>query len=161
YTLWPAIAAALVLAILFWRYRAPARIIAPASFLWLWTVPYLPWLGARFPMLLLLAGPPKWFIAGAVVVATVHRAPLKPDTTYVGSRTEVVSGFSQTLPSRSAAVAVFLLSFALYAVCGLRSFDRIGISGDEPHYLVITHSVLVDHDLQIENNHTRGDYRAF
>ena len=30
-----------------------------------------------------------------------------------------------------------------------------------PHYLIITHSVLVDHDLKIENNHRRADYGAF
>jgi hypothetical protein len=33
--------------------------------------------------------------------------------------------------------------------------------GDEPHYLVITQSLLLDHDLKIENNHRRGDYRSF
>ena len=33
--------------------------------------------------------------------------------------------------------------------------------GDEPHYLVITQSLLTDHDLAIENNHARGDYRAY
>ena len=30
--------------------------------------------------------------------------------------------------------------------------------GDEPHYLIITQSLLSDGDLQIENNHARGDY---
>jgi hypothetical protein len=34
-------------------------------------------------------------------------------------------------------------------------------AGDEPHYLVIAQSLLRDHDLQIENNHTRGDYHEF
>jgi hypothetical protein len=34
-------------------------------------------------------------------------------------------------------------------------------TGDEPHYLVIAQSLLRDHDLQIENNHARGDYHAF
>jgi hypothetical protein len=33
--------------------------------------------------------------------------------------------------------------------------------GDEPHYLVITQSLLYDGDLKIENNHKRGDYRAY
>ena len=33
--------------------------------------------------------------------------------------------------------------------------------GDEPHYLVITQSLLTDHDLAIENNHARGDYLAY
>jgi len=34
-------------------------------------------------------------------------------------------------------------------------------NGDEPHYLVITQSLLADHDLKIEKNHRRGDYRAY
>jgi hypothetical protein len=33
--------------------------------------------------------------------------------------------------------------------------------GDEPHYLVITQSILKDADLQIENNHQQRDYAAF
>ena len=33
--------------------------------------------------------------------------------------------------------------------------------GDEPHYLVITQSLLHDGDLKIENNHRREDYRAY
>ncbi|MEZ5318197.1 MAG: hypothetical protein R2752_12415 [Vicinamibacterales bacterium] len=33
--------------------------------------------------------------------------------------------------------------------------------GDEPHYLVITQSLLLDGDLRIQNNHDRGDYRAY
>lgn len=33
--------------------------------------------------------------------------------------------------------------------------------GDEPHYLVITQSLLRDADLKIENNHRARDYRAY
>jgi hypothetical protein len=33
--------------------------------------------------------------------------------------------------------------------------------GDEPHYLVITQSLLLDGDLRIENNHLRRDYAAY
>ena len=33
--------------------------------------------------------------------------------------------------------------------------------GDEPHYLIITQSLLLDRDLKIENNHARGDYRSY
>jgi hypothetical protein len=33
--------------------------------------------------------------------------------------------------------------------------------GDEPHYLVITQSLLQDGDLQIENNHAARDYAAY
>ena len=33
--------------------------------------------------------------------------------------------------------------------------------GDEPHYLIITQSLLKDRDLQIENNHARRDYAEY
>ena len=33
--------------------------------------------------------------------------------------------------------------------------------GDEPHYLIITQSLLLDRSLTIENVHRRGDYRAY
>ena len=34
-------------------------------------------------------------------------------------------------------------------------------SGDEPHYLVIAQSLLLDGDLRIQNNHDRRDYAAY
>ena len=33
--------------------------------------------------------------------------------------------------------------------------------GDEPHYLIITQSLLIDHALTIDDVHRRGDYRAY
>ena len=33
--------------------------------------------------------------------------------------------------------------------------------GDEPHYLIITQSLLYDGDLKIENNHARRDYAPY
>jgi hypothetical protein len=34
-------------------------------------------------------------------------------------------------------------------------------TGDEPHYLLVAQSLIADRDLDIENNHTVGDYRLF
>ena len=34
-------------------------------------------------------------------------------------------------------------------------------SGDEPHYMVMTQSLLTDGDLRIEDNHQRQEYRAY
>jgi hypothetical protein len=56
------------------------------------------------------------------------------------------------------------LAMALAAACYLIGAgmlrDRVP-GGDEPHYLVITQSLLGDGDLKIENNHTDGDYASY
>ena len=54
-----------------------ASIVAPCSALWAWTVPFLPWVPDRFPLLLVLAGPLRWGIAIAVVVAMLARVFVK------------------------------------------------------------------------------------
>ena len=53
-----------------------------------------------------------------------------------------------------------VLGFAI----GLLAFVQVRPSlpaGDEPHYLVITQSLLEDGDLRIENNHRQRDYRSY
>lgn len=58
--------------------------------------------------------------------------------------------------TRLAAVGALLIAaFAAWAVN-----PRVP-TGDEPHYLVITQSLLQDADLQIENNHAARDYAAY
>ena len=122
--------------------------MAPGALLWIWAIPFLPWVGDRFPLLLILAGPLRWLIALAAVASLLYRWCRLRGWTFT----------SAGLPGRKTA---FILSLAIYIVLGLRSLSVLGLGGDEPHYLVITHSLLVDHDLKIENNHARGDYRAF
>ena len=56
---------------------------------------------------------------------------------------------------------MFASSLAIYLFFGLWSAAAVGPGADEPHYLVITQSLLRDHDLAIENNHARGDYREY
>ena len=58
----------------------------------------------------------------------------------------------------SAIAGVLVLACSIAAAVALR--ERIP-GGDEPHYLVITQSLLRDGDLQIANNHRRGDYLAY
>jgi hypothetical protein len=61
---------------------------------------------------------------------------------------------------RGSALAAGVLSFVVFAACAWLASPALPM-GDEPHYLVVTDSLLYDHDLRIENNHQRGDYRAY
>ncbi len=57
-------------------------------------------------------------------------------------------------------VAALALAFVLYAA-GARLVSNMIPGGDEPHYLIITQSLLKDGDLQIENNHRQRDYESY
>lgn len=120
---------------------------APLLLLWLWTVPYWPWLPDRLPLLLVLSGPLRWAIAGIVAAR-------------LASRTEVWRRVIVRLLACSRGTIV-LVSLALYAGCGLWAVRTNGLVGDEPHYLIITESLLKDGDLQIENNHRQRDYGSY
>ncbi len=56
---------------------------------------------------------------------------------------------------------LFLLLAALFA--GLASWfvPRIDASGDEPHYLLMAKSLWLDHDLDLQDNYEREDWREF
>jgi len=128
--------------------RPSPRQVAP---LWLSAVALLPWLPVPMPRsafiwtghLLIWV----WAaIAVALVAPTINRA--------------VRSGALARLPPRSAASLAGMLA-AVAFVAGTWSVAPQHPDGDEPHYLIITQSILGDRDLKIENNHRQGDYRAY
>ena len=57
------------------------------------------------------------------------------------------------------ASAAVLTTLALVATAWALSPRLPG--GDEPHYLIITQSLLEDGDLRIENNHQARDYASY
>jgi hypothetical protein len=56
---------------------------------------------------------------------------------------------------------VALIAFILYLAVGYRMHEKVGLSGDEPHYLLIAYSILHDRDLAVENNYEAEDARHF
>jgi hypothetical protein len=133
-----------------WGRRA-ARVIGPLSLLWLWAIPYLPWLPDRAPLLLVLSGPLRWVVLA--VAAGIVAGRLAPRVQVMESGLSWIFKINRT--------AIFAVSLVLYVVLGLHAVRTVGLGGDEPHYLIITESLLKDRDLRIENNHQRGDYRGF
>jgi len=108
----------------------------------------LPWLPFKLPSAFLLwTGPLLTLLWVACAIGVI--AVAQCDRTW----------YNATAPQRQCRYAA-VLSFAIFAAAAWCASPSLP-GGDEPHYLIITQSLLYDHDLKIENNHQRGDYRAY
>jgi hypothetical protein len=111
-----------------------------------------PWLLGAVPAALYIWNGPLriWLwavlLAGLFLPAVIRRAP---------------SWLARTTsdPRRAPWLAAALAAVA-YLAGAWQVFPQLP-TGDEPHYLVIAQSLVKDHDLQIENNHRRGDYHDY
>lgn len=116
-------------------------------------VPYLPWAPDRWPVLQVLAGPGLWMVWAIVLaqLAWVLWPAVAPSAAWVARRSR-----------RTQLIAVWLATAAAAATGASRLTHTVLFpSGDEPHYMVMAQSLWRDHDLKIENNHARGDYKEY
>lgn len=133
--------------------KIPPDLFLPVVALGALVLPYLPWLADGVPAIDALAGPGRWWVWAVVItqvvwvlVAAVVATKPEPTSTRVTWRV----------------ASVGLASLAIFAGSAWRlSPGPIYPGGDEPHYLVVTQSLITDHDLDIANNHARGDYHAY
>jgi hypothetical protein len=123
--------------------------LSPATALpmFLSVVLFLPWLPFRVPAAFLIwTGHITAAVWLAVAAGMLAAHGIRP--------------FAWVSDARRAPRLAALIACALYLITGFRLVGLIP-GGDEPHYLVITQSLLKDGDLKIENNHTQGDYREY
>ena len=123
----------------------PARLRPLYLSLLLW----LPWLPLPIPAAFLLWHGPLscvvWIVIAGLLVAPLGRAWW--DRVLAAAPTTQIA-------------LVILLAAGVSTAAAWRMAPVLP-GGDEAHYLVIAQSLLYDGDLKIENNHRRGDYRAY
>ncbi len=56
---------------------------------------------------------------------------------------------------------VAIAAFGLYVLVGWKMGHDVGLSGDEPHYLLVVESLLRDGDLAVANNYREEHYASF
>lgn len=121
------------------------------------TLPWLPWLPGRVPAAFLLWDGP---LEGAVWVAALAGCAWPLAFRAGASAGAKAAGDAWwRSPRRAPWVAAGLFATAA-TVAWLVARPRLP-AGDEPHYLVITQSLLRDGDLRIENNHRDTHYLEY
>lgn len=133
-----------------WFTRIPSAAVRP---LLLTALLWLPWLPGPIPAAFLLWSGP---LEGAVWIAAL-----------AGTLAAGVAGADRLSAlgrwagePRRAVVLTVVLATASSLTAAHSLGNRIP-AGDEPHYLIIAQSLLLDGDLRIENNHQRADYRPY
>ncbi len=141
--------------------RADAYTYLPLCVLGLSLFQFNTLLTYHFEGLLLFSGKSGYLLFLITLIAVYHlkiknHSPLETPTSLPAER----AGWKPAFPGKEK-LAIFLISFLIYASVGIRFVGQLGLGGDEPHYLLLTHSLLHDHDLAISNNYKQGDYKAF
>ena len=65
------------------------------------------------------------------------------------------------VPLARASVGIFLGAFLPYLLLGAHVTTAMSSTSDEPYYLLVAHSLLYDHDLNLANNVVGRDYLPF
>ena len=135
-----------------------SRVCAPLTLLYVWAIPYLPRVADEVPLTLALAGPLRWVVAGVALLGTALMTVNVANPAGVPAwRVRCGRFLNHGLGPRR----VFAVSLVVFVALGAAVKSSQGVGGDEPHYLVVAHSLMTDGDLRIENNHRDRHYEAY
>jgi len=74
---------------------------------------------------------------------------------------KLLTSFS-ALSHKQKSALLFLVALIIFSLGGfILQLRGANFSGDEPHYLLIAHSLLVDHDFDLANNYEQRDYQQY
>jgi hypothetical protein len=110
----------------------------------------IPWLPLRIPAIFLVwTGHAVFFVWSGVFLCLSSLALSQRRT----------APFTLARDPRVAAPAAGIAAFIVFLA--VWSAQVLPPNGDEPHYLVIAQSLLLDRDLQVANNYERADYAPY
>lgn len=141
---WPALVAACAAAAMLVWWRPPSSLFALLPLVAV-LLPWTPGVDAG----LIFAGPLVLLIWVAVLALG-----------WGGALAPVIGRCGCATSANRATAAAFLIALASTSLIAWRVAPMIP-GGDEPHYLIITQSLIKDGDLRIENNHAQQDYAAY
>ena len=124
--------------------RGATRILHPLLLSGLANLAYVPNALSMMPFLSAFSGPLLDLLLLGSLAAVLWLA-----VEHVG----VVPSFS--------ANQVAVVALGVYLLVGYRAQVEVGLTGDEPHYLLIVHSLLGDHDLRVADDYAEGSFREF
>jgi hypothetical protein len=134
---------------------APPRVVAPMYAAGVVILPYLPVVADLVPALRAFAGP-----LGTALWAVCLSGTAIASLAWAWSHRTASDASARWI--RLGPLVVASVAFLFIGAASFRmTLTPILPGGDEPHYLVLAQSLWRDHDLKIENNHDRGDYREY
>lgn len=103
------------------------------------------------------------FVKGGMFVAYAYQVVCAQlGTNQVEAQTDEASARPQRrIMPLELNVLLCLATLLVYVGISAYQIHRTSLTGDEPHYLLITHSLWHDHDTNLYNNYQNRDYAAF
>ena len=99
------------------------------------------------------------FVLAAVVLTKIFQLSTKVNFFSLWEKS--AARFTR-LPRKKKLILLFVLAFLVYQLCALVIVSKgFAFSGDEPWYLLTTHSLYQDQDINVANNYSQQDYSHF